>query len=114
MKEILLIALRAVLGGTLVVVFSVLGEMLRPKSFAGVFAAAPSIAIASLVVLGIVDGSTALVMAATGMIVGAIAFSVAMVVGVDSVKHFRARAGSVAALAVWLLVAAGLYAVALR
>lgn len=114
MKDVLLVAIRALLGGTLVVAFSLLGEILRPKSFAGIFAAAPSIALASLIVLGLVEGSAALVLAASGMIVGAIAFAVALLVGIDSVKRFRSLKGSLAVIGVWLLAAGGLYAVAFR
>jgi len=40
--------LRFVLGGTIVSLFALLGEVFQPKTFAGVFGAAPSVAIASL------------------------------------------------------------------
>ena len=39
---------RFVVGGLAVSAFSVLGDILRPKSFAGLFGAAPSIALATL------------------------------------------------------------------
>ena len=39
---------RFFLGGLLVSAFAVLGDLLRPKSFAGVFGAAPSVALATL------------------------------------------------------------------
>ena len=45
MREMLL---RFVIGGSVVSAFALLGEVLRPKSFAGLFAAAPSIALATL------------------------------------------------------------------
>ena len=45
MKEILL---RFIIGGVVVSIFAALGEVLRPKSFAGLFGAAPSIALATL------------------------------------------------------------------
>ena len=39
--------LRFVVGGVVVSAFSMLGDILRPKSFAGLFAAAPSVALAT-------------------------------------------------------------------
>ena len=40
--------LRFLIGGVVVSVFAVLGDVLRPKSFAGLFGAAPSVALATL------------------------------------------------------------------
>ncbi len=40
--------LRFIIGGAVVSLFAVLAEMLRPKSFAGLFGAAPSIALATI------------------------------------------------------------------
>ena len=40
--------IRFLAGGMLVSVFAVLGDMLRPKSFAGLLGAAPSIALVTL------------------------------------------------------------------
>lgn len=114
MSDVLLIVVRALLGGALVVAFSLAGEILRPKSFAGLFAAAPAIAIASLVVTGVTKGQAALVLLASGMLVGAVAFVVALIIGIDTVKHFRALRGAMAALAVWVIAAVSLYAVAFR
>jgi hypothetical protein len=42
---------RFLLGGVVVSAFSMLGDMLRPKSFAGLFGAAPSVALATLGIL---------------------------------------------------------------
>jgi hypothetical protein len=40
--------LRFAAGGLIVSAFAVLGDVLRPKSFAGLFGAAPSVALATL------------------------------------------------------------------
>jgi hypothetical protein len=40
--------IRFIAGGLIVSVFAILGDMLRPKSFAGLFGAAPSVALATL------------------------------------------------------------------
>ena len=39
---------RFLIGGVVVSAFSMLGDLLRPKSFAGLFGAAPSVALATL------------------------------------------------------------------
>ena len=114
MKEVGLLAIRAVLGGAFVCAFSMIGELLRPRSFAGLFAAAPSVALASLLITTFSKGPAAVALAATGMIVGGVAMVAACVVGIDSVKRFRSRKGSVAAIAVWCAVAGALYVVVLR
>jgi hypothetical protein len=48
--DVVVVFIKALFGGCLVVAFALLGHVLRPKWFAGLFAAAPSVAIASLVV----------------------------------------------------------------
>jgi hypothetical protein len=40
--------IRFLVGGAVVSVFAVLGDVLKPKSFAGLFPAAPSVALATL------------------------------------------------------------------
>ena len=45
LKEMIL---RLVLGGLIVCAFSALGEVFTPKTFAGIFGAAPSVALATL------------------------------------------------------------------
>jgi len=42
------LVLRFVIGGRVVSLFAVLGDTLKPKSFAGLFSAAPSVALAPL------------------------------------------------------------------
>jgi hypothetical protein len=39
---------RFLVGGVVVSAFAILGDILRPKSFAGLFAAAPSVALVTL------------------------------------------------------------------
>lgn len=114
MTSILILLIKGLAGGSLVVIFAVLGERLRPQSFAGILAAAPSVALASLVVTVISKGSTDAADAATGMTIGAAAMAVAAVVAVDSVKRFRASRGSMVAVGAWLAVAGALYGVVLR
>jgi hypothetical protein len=46
------IVIRFLLDGVIVSLFAVLGDLFRPKSFAGLFGAAPSVALATLALLG--------------------------------------------------------------
>ena len=42
---------RFLIGGAVVMLFAAIGDVLRPKSFAGIFGAAPSISLATLALL---------------------------------------------------------------
>ena len=110
----LVLTLKALAGGTLVVVFSLLGERLRPQSLAGLLAAAPSVALASLAVVLLADGSHDAASAATGMVVGATALAVAAPVAVNAVRRFGALRGSLVSVAAWLAVAGVLFGLLLR
>jgi len=50
------LAFRFIVGGLLVSFFAVIGDGLKPKSFAGLFGAAPSVALATLALAILVDG----------------------------------------------------------
>jgi hypothetical protein len=65
---------RFLIGGTIVSFFAVLAEMFRPKSFAGLFGAAPSIALATLGLTISSHGTQYAAVEARSMILGALAF----------------------------------------
>jgi hypothetical protein len=67
---------RFLIGGIIVSFFAVLGEMFRPKSFAGLFGAAPSIALATLGITIARHSKAYAAVEARSMIFGAIAFLV--------------------------------------
>ena len=73
MKEILL---RFVIGGVVVSLFAILGDLFRPKSFAGLFGAAPSIALATLGLTIARNGKAYAATEARSMVLGAAAFFV--------------------------------------
>ena len=114
MHPFLLVVIKAFVGGTAVVAFAALSELLRPRGLAGIFAAAPSIALASLIVAIVVTGANSAAAQAMGMIAGAAALVVASLVGIESVKRLGALRGSLAAVTVWLLVGVSLGALFLR
>jgi len=63
-------------GGLFVSAFAILGDVLKPKSFAGLFGAAPSVALATLILTIHSRGSDFAAAEARSMIFGAIAFFV--------------------------------------
>jgi len=65
---------RFLIGGVIVSFFAVLAEIFRPKSFAGLFGAAPSIALATLGITIAGHGKAYAAIEARSMICGAIAF----------------------------------------
>jgi hypothetical protein len=64
---------RFLLGGTIVSVFALIGDILKPKGFAGLFGAAPSVAIASLALTIGTQGKLYAAIEARSMIAGAVA-----------------------------------------
>lgn len=106
MREAVIIGLKAIAGGTLVVAFALVSDRLKPKTLAGVFSGAPSVALASLGVTAVAMGSGKAAEAATSMFAGA----VGMVAFCGLAVLIEQRLGSVASSALaWLawLVAAG-------
>jgi hypothetical protein len=71
MKEILL---RFAVGGLMVSSFATLGDLFKPKSFAGLFGAAPSVALATMVLTVIKEGRIYSAIEARSMLLGAFAF----------------------------------------
>ena len=65
---------RFAIGGVVVSLFAILGDVFRPKSFAGLFGAAPSIALATLGLTIASEGPRYAATEARSMILGAIAF----------------------------------------
>ncbi len=101
----LLICVKAIDGGLFVALFAVLGELLQPKRFAGIFGASPAVALANLLVIALVEGDASGRDAATGMIAGAVALAVACVAAIPAVRRWGAVRGSAVLWSVWILVA---------
>lgn len=101
---------RFVVGGVVVSAFAVLGDVLRPKSFAGLFGAAPSIALATLGIAVYLHGAGYAAQQTWAMIGGAIALAVYSLVVCQLLIRARLRAApaTLLSLVVWLIVAVGL------
>lgn len=109
MSELVVIAFKALFGGSMVISFAVIGHLLRPKWFAGLFAAAPSVAIASLAVTAADNGHHDASLAAFAMLFGIAGF-VAFSLTVRPLLNRRhvVVATSLSAV-VWIIVALTLY-----
>jgi uncharacterized membrane protein (GlpM family) len=68
--------IRFLIGGSVVMVFALLGDVLRPKSFAGLFGAAPSIALATIFLTIHQNGRAYAATECRSMMLGAVAFSI--------------------------------------
>jgi len=71
LKEVAVIGLKAIAGGSLVVAFALVSDRLQPKTLAGLFSGAPSVALASLAVTAAAMGAGKAGLAAHSMIAGA-------------------------------------------
>jgi uncharacterized protein DUF3147 len=103
------IGLRFVIGGVLVSIFALLGDLLKPKSFAGIFGAAPSVALATL---ALTIGSKGPQYAANELratICGAVAFFVYASIVSWLIMHYRLSAFIVTTtlIPLWLGIAFG-------
>jgi len=109
MHEIGILALRGLAGGLLVVVFALIAEVVDPKAFAGLFAAAPSVAVASLAITVITESASKARHSSIGMVVGGIGMAACCVAAVGAIPRLKALWGSVVAVLAWGVVALGLY-----
>jgi hypothetical protein len=100
---------RFVAGGIVVSMFAVLGDVLRPKSFAGLFGAAPSVALATLSLALAREGSAYVSLEGRSMVLGAVALALYCVAVCHLLMRFRwsALAATTGALALWLALAVG-------
>jgi hypothetical protein len=103
------LALRALAGGALVVVFALVGEVVTPKAFAGLFAAAPSVAVASLAITIAAESPAEARQSSIGMVIGAVAMTVCCILAAVAIPRVRAFWGSVAAWLGWAVAGLGLY-----
>jgi len=66
--------IRFIIGGVVVSLFAIIGDVLRPKSFAGLFGAAPSIALATIGLTIAKSGAQYAAIESRSMIFGAAGF----------------------------------------
>ncbi len=100
---------RFAIGGVVVSLFAMLGDVFRPKSFAGLFGAAPSIALATLGLTIAHDGKAYAAVEARSMMLGAAAFAVysSSVSRVLMGGKWSSLKATLALIPIWLCAAVG-------
>lgn len=103
------LAIRFLVGGAVVSFFAMLGDVLRPKSFAGLFSAAPSVALATMALTIHKSGKPFAAQEARTMMLGAAAFLLYAALIGFVLRHYRLSAlkAAIAMLPVWFAVALG-------
>ncbi|HYX53552.1 MAG TPA: DUF3147 family protein [Candidatus Limnocylindrales bacterium] len=100
---------RFLLGGVIVSLFAAAGDLFKPKSFAGLFGAAPSVALATLVLTVAKHGHEYAAVEGRSMIIGAAAFLIyAQLASWSMMRHsISAMRTTLMLLPVWLVIALG-------
>ena len=103
--------IRFIVGGLFVSAFALAGCVFKPRSFAGLFGAAPSVALATLALTISKNGKAFAAIEARSMIAGAAALFVYCIVVLLLLKrtHQRALLATGSGLVVWLAVAIALW-----
>jgi Protein of unknown function (DUF3147) len=107
---------RFLVGGVVVSAFAVLGDVLKPKSFAGLFGAAPSVALGTLGLTIHANGNRFAAAESRSMIAGALAFCLYAYISSRALARgrFGAAAVSIGALSVWLVASLSAWFLVLR
>lgn len=99
-------------GGLVVSTFAIFGDVLRPKSFAGLFGAAPSVALATLGIAVVQHSTDYAAVQSCSMMWGAIALCRYSILVCQLLMRLRlsAQPATLFSLVAWLIVALGLHA----
>lgn len=108
--------LRFLIGGIVVSIFSVIGDVIKPKSFSGIFSAAPSVALATVGLTLVIHGGSYAGIEGRSMLVGGLALFMAglVVAWLMLRRHVDAMVAAGASWIAWAVVAFGVWAVVLR
>lgn len=108
--------LRFLIGGLVVSLFSVIGDLFNPKSFAGLFSAAPSIALATLWLAIAKYGGSYAAIEGRSMMAGAVALYVYSQVVSWLLIRYKVSSVlvSISALVVWFITAFIIWSVVLK
>ena len=113
MKDLII---RFAIGGLVVSLFAMTGDVLKPKSFAGLFAAAPSVALATLGLTILANGKLYAATEARSMIAGALAFCLYAALCSWLMMRYKLYAAIVTlpALGIWLLCSVSIWLLVLK
>jgi hypothetical protein len=103
------LTVRFLLGGSIVSLFSLTGDVWKPKTFSGVFGAAPSVALASLALAAHQQGAYEVSLLGRSMILGAVAMYVysAACVAMSARARWPVWLSALTAWVAWFAVAFG-------
>jgi Protein of unknown function (DUF3147) len=101
--------IRFFIGGFAVTMFAVLGDLFRPKSFAGLFGAAPSVALATLAMAFWNQGPTYAAIEGRSMMIGSLALCLYSIAVCQLTKRYETTAltATLASLILWTAAALG-------
>jgi len=110
------ILFRFVIGGLVVSLFAAFADVVKPKSFAGLFAAAPSVAMATLGLTIMTEGKLFVAAETRSMIFGALSLFLYAAAAIRLMMKYKldAAPAAISALAVWMICAMGAWYVLLR
>ena len=105
------IVVRFLLGSLIVSAFAVLGNVFKPKTFAGLFGAAPSVALATLTLTVLKNGKSYAGIEARSMLAGAVALCCycCAVVFLLTRWNVPALSATISSIAIWFCVAFALW-----
>ncbi len=106
---------RFLVGGLVVSIFAVIGDLLCPKSFAGLFGAAPSVALATLALTYLMKPAEYVALEGRSMMAGAVAFTgYGLTTLLIMRRQWPALLSAIVAWVAWLAIAFALWMVFLR
>jgi hypothetical protein len=110
------LVVRFIVGGLVVSAFAVICDLLRPKTFAGIFSAAPSVAIATLGLTFFLKGGAYSAIEGKAMMAGAAALLVFSLLSAVVLLRRKGNTLAVASSAgvAWVAVAFGLWGMFIR
>jgi uncharacterized membrane protein (GlpM family) len=100
--DVVILALKGLAGGSLVLAFALLSGGLEPKRFAGLFGAAPAVAIVGLSITLLDKGSHTGREEAIGMLAGAVGMVVYAAAAIPLLRRMRSSHGAFAAMGAWV------------
>jgi hypothetical protein len=105
------VIIRFLVGGVVVSLFAALGDVLRPKSFAGLFGAAPSIALATIGLTIRQDGKVYAALECRSMMLGAVAFFIYALLVSWLLRRCKPSAlvASLSLMPAWFAISLGLW-----
>jgi len=114
--HMLQIFIRFLIGGVVVSAFALMSDVLKPKSFAGLFGAAPSVALATLALTVAQEGRVFAAIESRSMMAGAVAFFVyaSFVAWVMSKYRPKALLTTMSAMPIWFTVGFAIWFIAFR